>query len=391
MLALKLAYKNLMGAGLRTWLNAIVLSFSFVMIIWFKGMLDGWDREARLDSIKWEIGGGQYWHEEYDPADPFTLTESHASLNGQQQELVEKGELVPVLITRGTIYPEGRMQNILIKGIDKDQEVLALPTVKLDTAVSGIPAIIGAGMAESNNLVPGDRMTIRWRDANATFDADEVIITSIFSSNVPGIDNGQVWIPIEKLRRMMLLPDEATLLVTDNNVKDEVLQFNGWEFKDHEYLLQDIDKIIKSKSAGSSILYLILLLLAMLAIFDTQVLSVFRRQKEIGTYVAMGMTKKQVVSLFTVEGAMHAVLAVVIGAIYGVPLFIQQSRQGISFGMEGQDFGITMAETLYPLYTVQLVLVTIFIIMITTTFVSFLPARKISRMNPTEAIKGKIQ
>ena len=189
----------------------------------------------------------------------------------------------------------------------------------------------------------------------------------------------------------MLLPDEATLLVTDNNVKDEVLQFNGWEFKDHEYLLQDIDKIIKSKSAGSSILYLILLLLAMLAIFDTQVLSVFRRQKEIGTYVAMGMTKKQVVSLFTVEGAMHAVLAVVIGAIYGVPLFIQQSRQGISFGMEGQDFGITMAETLYPLYTVQLVLVTIFIIMITTTFVSFLPARKISRMNPTEAIKGKIQ
>lgn len=390
MLALKLAYKNLMGAGLRTWLNAIVLSFSFVMIIWFKGMLDGWDREAKLDSINWEIGGGQYWHENYDPADPFTLTESHALLNKAQHALVQRGTLVPELITRGTIYPEGRMQNILIKGIDKDQKVLALPTEKLDTAVSGIPAIIGAGMAESNNLVPGDRMTIRWRDANGTFDADEVIITSVFSSNVPGIDKGQVWIPIEKLRKMMLLPGEATLLVR-NDTEGEIVNFNGWEFKDHEYLLQDIDKIIKSKSAGSSILYLILLLLAMLAIFDTQVLSVFRRQKEIGTYVAMGMTKKQVVSLFTVEGAMHAVLAVSIGAIYGVPLFIQQSRQGINFGMEGQDLGITMAETLYPLYTVQLVLLTIFIIMITTTFVSFLPARKITRMNPTEAIKGKIQ
>jgi len=390
MLALKLAYKNLMGAGLRTWLNAIVLSFSFVMIIWFKGMLDGWDREAKLDSIKWEIGGGQYWHENYDPTDPFTLIESHASLNKEQQELVESGRLVPELITRATIYPEGRMQNILIKGIDKDQKVLALPTNKIDTAVSGIPAIIGSGMAESNNLVPGDRMTIRWRDANGTFDADELIITSVFSSNVPGIDKGQVWIPIEKLRQMMLLPGEATLLVKDDT-EGEIMNFSGWEFKDHDYLLQDIDKIIKSKSAGSSILYLILLLLAMLAIFDTQVLSVFRRQKEIGTYVAMGMTKKQVVSLFTVEGAMHAVLAVAVGAVYGIPLFIQQSRQGISFGMEGQDFGITMAETLYPLYTIQLVLVTIFIIMITTTFVSFLPARKISRMNPTEAIKGKIQ
>ena len=46
----------------------------------------------------------------------------------------------------------------------------------------------------------------------------------------------------------------------------------------------------------------------MLAIFDTQVLSIFRRQKEIGTYVALGMTRKQVVALFTVEGAMHSVL-----------------------------------------------------------------------------------
>ncbi|MFW5821230.1 MAG: ABC transporter permease, partial [Bacteroidota bacterium] len=159
MLALKLAYKNLMGAGLRTWLNAIVLSFSFVLIIGFKAMLDGWDREAKLDSIKWEIGGGQYWHENYDPTDPFTLTDSHSSLSSEQEQLVDRGSLVPVLITRGTIYPEGRMQNILIKGIDENQKVLAIPTKELDTIVSGVPAIIGAGMAESNKLVPGDRMT----------------------------------------------------------------------------------------------------------------------------------------------------------------------------------------------------------------------------------------
>ncbi len=390
MLSLKLAFKNLMGAGLRTWLNAIVLSFSFVLIIWFKGMLDGWDRQARADSIAWETGGGQYWQENYDPADPFTLTESHSSLSLQQQKLVKENKLLPVLITRGTIYPEGRMQNVLIKGIKVDQSILAIPTEKMDTSVSVIPAIIGSGFAENNNLLPGSRMMLRWRDSNGTFDADEVEITGIFQSNVPGIDIGQIWIPIEKLREMMLLPNEATLLVKDVSA-DEPPLFGGWEFKDHDYLLQDIDKIIKSKSAGSSVFYLILLLLAMLAIFDTQVLSIFRRQKEIGTYIALGMTKKQVISLFTVEGTMHSVLAILIGAVYGIPLFIQQSNQGISFGMEGQDFGINMAETLYPLYTIQLVLVTIFIVMITTTFVSFLPARKISGINPTEAIKGKIQ
>ena len=62
MMAFKLALRNLFGAGLRTWLNVIVLSFAFVVIIWHKGFLDGWDRQAKTDMISWEVGGGQYWH-----------------------------------------------------------------------------------------------------------------------------------------------------------------------------------------------------------------------------------------------------------------------------------------------------------------------------------------
>jgi ABC-type lipoprotein release transport system permease subunit len=390
MLAVKLAYKNLLGAGLRTWLNVIVLSFSFVLIIWFKGMLDGWDRQARMDSIAWELGAGQYWQENYDPNDPFTITDSHAPLLPTQKQLAEEGKLVPILITRGTMYPEGRMQNILIKGIDTAQNVLQLPTSDLDTSINEIPAIIGSSVAKNNKLDKGDLVVIRWRDANGTFDATEIMITGIFKTDVPGVDVGQIWIPLERLREMLLMPGEATIIVK-NHIMESTPEFAGWDFKDHEYLLKDFDNIIKAKSMGSSIFYIIILALALLAIFDTQVLSVFRRQKEIGTYVAMGMTKSQVVALFTVEGAAHSILAVIVGAIYGIPLFIYQSQKGISFGMTSEDWGITMSETLYPYYTLQLVIATILIVVITTTIVSFLPARKISKMKPTEAIKGKIQ
>ena len=47
MLIFKLAYRNLAGAGLRTWLNAFVLSLAYVIIIWHSGILEGWNREAR--------------------------------------------------------------------------------------------------------------------------------------------------------------------------------------------------------------------------------------------------------------------------------------------------------------------------------------------------------
>ena len=46
MLAIKLAFKNLLGAGLRTWLNVTVLSIAFVIIVFYNGMLDGWNRQA---------------------------------------------------------------------------------------------------------------------------------------------------------------------------------------------------------------------------------------------------------------------------------------------------------------------------------------------------------
>ena len=42
----KLAFRNILGAGLKTWLNAFVLSFSFVLIICSQGLLEGMDEQA---------------------------------------------------------------------------------------------------------------------------------------------------------------------------------------------------------------------------------------------------------------------------------------------------------------------------------------------------------
>ena len=88
---------------------------------------------------------------------------------------------------------------------------------------------------------------------------------------------------------------------------------------------------------------------------------------------------------------MYAMLAIFVGAVYGIPLFISQSMHGMEMPVDSSDFGIAMAQKLYPVYSLGLVISTILIVTITTTIVSYLPARKIAKMNPTEAIKGKLQ
>lgn len=390
MLSIKLAFRNLIGAGLRTWLNVIVLSLSFVIIIWNKGVLNGWNEQARHDMIEWQIGGGQYWQEDYDPYDMFTINESHSTIPLEFKNDIKNNKMTPILINTGTIYPDGRMQNVILNGIMPNQKILKIPTEKLEDGSNEISVLIGKRMAKNNKLKVGDYFPIRWRDANETFDASDAKVVAIFNSNVPVIDQGKIWISLSQLQKMLVTPNEATMLVT-KNIDSKNEDVDGWIFRDHKYLLSDMDEIIRMKNVGGAVFYLILLALALLAIFDTQILSIFRRQKEIGTEIALGMTRWQVVRLFTVEGAMHSIFATILAAIYGIPLLALQAKKGFPMPEAADSYGLPIAKAIYPTYSIGLILGTVFTIFIATLIVSYLPAKKISKMNPTDAIKGKVQ
>ena len=390
MLAIKLAFKNLMGAGLRTWLNVSVLSFAFVVIIFYNGMIDGWNRQSRIDTQAWETGEGQFWHPEYDRYDAFTIQDSHKPLSAEILSEIAKKNLVPELIAQATAFPQGRAQGVILRGIDPGQTILKIPTATLTESDDVDYAIIGKRMAESSKLGIGDKLLIRWRDKNGTFDAREIQIASIFNCDVPTVDKGQIYLRLEVLEKMMGMENEATLLVAG---KDFVYKdLNGWEFKDQGFLLADMDKIIQTKKAGGTIIEGLLLIIALIAIFDTQVLSIFRRQKEIGTYIALGMTRSQVVGIFTVEGAAHSILAALLGAVYGIPLFMLINKSGIPMGLAKDiNTDLPIAEAIYPYYSLQLIIITIILVVISATIVSYMPARRISKMQPTDALKGKLQ
>lgn len=387
MLVIKLAFKNLLGAGLRTWLNVSVLSFAFVIIVFYNGMIDGWNRQSRIDTQEWEMGKGQFWHPEYDRYDAFTIQDAHAPLSEEILTEVKNKNLVPVLIAQATAFPQGRMQAVTLRGVDPEQTVLKLPTSKMVPSDDLDYAIIGKRMAESAKLNVGDKLLIRWRDKNGTFDAREIQIASIFKCDVPTVDKGQIYLRIEVVQKMMGMGNEATLLVAGKGFEMKNLQ--NWEFKDSGFLLADMDKIIQAKKAGGSIIEGLLLIIALIAIFDTQVLSIFRRQKEIGTYIALGMNRAQVVGIFTVEGGAHSVLATILGALYGIPLFMLLGKVGISM-KAGQATDLPIAEKIFPYYSFRLIIITIILVVISATIISYLPSRKIAKMKPTDALKGKL-
>ena len=389
MLIVKLAYRNIIGAGLRTWLNVAALSFAFVAIIFVQGVYTGMNDQVEQATIDAFYGGGQYWQERYDPYDPLSIVDAHGIIPKELQQHIEQGTSTPILIRQGTIYPGGRFRNIILKGIDPQQTILALPTSKLFADEGIIPAMIGTRMAKHTGLKRDDLVTVQWRTAHGTFDARDVTIIDIFKTTVQEIDNDQIWIPLNVMQQITEMPNEATMIVIRKGITF-IPSLDGWSFKNLDFLLQDLHSLVRTKSIGGSIFYTILMFLAMLAIFDTQVLSIWHRRKEMGTLMALGMTRTQLIRLFTMEGAFHGILAALVGALYGIPLLSFIAQNGWALPQSTDDFGFAFGDKIFPVYSFGLIVGTTILVLVVTTIVSFLPTRKIASLKPTDALRGKM-
>lgn len=104
--------------------------------------------------------------------------------------------------------------------------------------------------------------------------------------------------------------------------------------------------------------------------------------------MALGMTSKKIIRLFSLEGILTALMAIVAAAVLGVPFFIW--FQGVGFDIshlsetgfpvrEKIFLDIKMAEVVYS----TLVTVGIMVLM------SWLPVRKVARLEPTQALRGR--
>ena len=387
---LKIALKNLLGARLRTFLNVLVTAFSFFLILFMSAMYDGMLQHAKQVTMDTEIAGGAYWHPEYDPLDPMTFEDAHSVPPSAIQTLIDENKAFPVLVSQASIYPGGRIMPTIMKGIPPAQRIVNMPTdALLGHEDIAIPVLIGKGMASESKLEVGDAFTIRWLDTDLTYDADEGTVVHIMDTENFKLDMGHIWIPLDKVQSMLAMEGEATYVTYGKGVQP-VQDKGDWIPRDINYLVQDMEAIIEADKPGAQILYLILLAMAAMGIFNAQVLSIFRRGREIGTLMAIGMTRPRVVGLFTLEGGLNAVLSAAVTLIVFGPILWYFGAYGIPLPIDYSEMGLIIAKRLIPVYTIGLVVSTTILVSIIVLIVSYIPSRRIAKMKPTDALRGKV-
>lgn len=86
---------------------------------------------------------------------------------------------------------------------------------------------------------------------------------------------------------------------------------------------------------------------------------------------------------------MQGLLSIGAGALLGMPLLWRFSQVGWKLSEKADSYGYALGDTLYPVYSPDVLIGTALVLMTVTAVVSWIPTRRLSSLTPTEALRGR--
>ncbi|MFQ5673390.1 MAG: ABC transporter permease [Nitrospinales bacterium] len=382
-----IAWRNFYRQGIRAWLNVLVTGLTIVAVIFMLSLLNGFQAQATRNLVSTDVAGGHYRMPGFDLLTPTEWEDFTFPVPGALRGL-SHSEKAEVLLQQGQIFPERRLFPVQLRGLEMQQTLLDLPLDSLKSygaeIGAAIPVVLGPKISEKTHLKKGDTVVLRWRDRFGAVDARDVVVLDVADFINPRLNDGILWMRLDHLREITRRHGEVSWVA----VKTYRGVVAGMEFHSPVMLMKDVLTLLKHDRRNSKIMWTILMFLAGIGIFNTQIMNVFKRQKEIGTFMAMGMTPRQIAGMFTLEGSFAALGALGVAVGLGIPFFIWFQGVGLDLShLSGTT--VPVRERLFLEFRPAEIVTAVTVIVTVMITVAWLPVRKILRLDPTLALRGK--
>jgi putative ABC transport system permease protein len=128
---------------------------------------------------------------------------------------------------------------------------------------------------------------------------------------------------------------------------------------------------------------LVLSLLVATGIVNTMLMSVYERVREIGTMLAVGVKRRQVMMLFVWEAVGLGLIGSCVGVSAGVALIAVLGRRGLSIRPPGSDVSV-----LFPHVSWAFVGLVVAFAVVGAVASAVYPARRAAKLRPVEALRA---
>jgi putative ABC transport system permease protein len=254
--------------------------------------------------------------------------------------------------------------------------------------------IVGAGLARSMNVKPGDGLTLLAVTADGALNGIDVDVVGVITTHFKELDDRLLQMTLPAAQRL-LQTDRVTKLVvgldkTENTQAVRAVlasRLAGSEpkviLKDWQELSPMYKQIVLMFGGILAFMGVIIFFMVVMSSSNTMMMAMFERTREVGTMLAMGTPRAWVVGLFVLEGALTGVLGAAAGLLAGNAIAALLNRAHIQLPPPpGNSTGFPLRIFHVPEY---MVLASILVVL-TLAAASIPPAWRASRLKVVEAL-----
>lgn len=401
----KLALRNITRHKIRTLMTLFAVVAGVVSLIISGGFVQDIFYRLQEFTIHSQTGHLQVYRKgyyEFGTQAPLNyIIENPAVIGEQLRSRDEVADVMARLRFAGLIN-NGRADHAIIgEGIEPAKEaalgtyinIIAGRQLKEDDRFG---VMIGEGVAEVQQLQPGDRVTILMNTKEGALNSLDFEVVGIFRTFSKEFDGRAVRISLPAAQELLATRGANSVVVSlkRSDMTDPLreaiapeLSKLGYENKAWYQLNDFYSKTVDLYDRQFGVLRLIILGMVLLGVANSVNMSVMERLGEFGTMLALGNRRRDVFALVMLENGLLGVVGATIGVMVGVGLAVTISSIGIPMPPPpNSNVGYIAAIQVVP----WIVFTSFLVGFVASCGAAFFPARRVSRTPIVDALRFNI-
>ena len=408
---IKMAWRNMWRNWRRTLIASVAIILGMVLLIFMDALIKGSDQAIYGNAVRMYGGNVQVhapgYREKSDRLPLLPLADSETVVDTiQNYESPEKILATAKRINTGGMVSTGAGNYpVVITAIEPEKEAPVnlfaenISNGRFLTKDDGDAIVIGKSLAELLEVGVGDRVMVVGRRLNESMRQRPMTVVGIYSLGMADAERGTVFINLPVAQTLYNLREQETEVVVslekigkeEEMIADLQAELPDYEVDSWDTLSPEIRQTMQSKSAATSILGMLVVLIASIGILNLMLMAVYERTREMGVLAALGMKGRQISTLFLLEGTFIGLFSAVLGVIAGVLLVAAVAQVGIGLGDltaqgGGADVFVLMGDRMYPALSWPTTIGYAVLVTIISAVASVFPAWQASRKEPAEAL-----
>jgi ABC-type antimicrobial peptide transport system permease subunit len=155
-------------------------------------------------------------------------------------------------------------------------------------------------------------------------------------------------------------------------------------------LMPQAEQMIEMKLIGAQLFFALIAIIVSFSIVNTFMMTVFERTPEFGMLMAIGMRPGKIMAQLSVEAAYLAVVGVALGIVVTLVIVVPLGLYGMPLPADATEMlnQFNMPDRMYPAFSVGAAITSSLIMLVGTQIAAFIPALRIHRMRPVDALRA---